>query len=98
MTKEMRQKSFKLKSGYRHFKRYGALDDALQLFLYMQSHYRQWFSTTDIIDFMEWDCNLATRKRVNRLGYGFVRIGRFENKIVHVGSPERKENMWRILE
>jgi len=90
-TKEMNRR----KGG--RFRRFQALDDSIQIFLYMQTH-KNWFSTTDVIGFMEWENTHATRKRTRRLGEVFVRLGIMETKRVNGGSPSRMERFWRILE
>lgn len=79
------------------YRRFQALDDALTIFLHLQDH-PHWFSTTDVIEFMEWNNNPATRKRVRRIGESLVRLERVETKNTTGGSPSHPERIWRILE
>ena len=96
-THEMNTKGFKSKNGNYRFRRFQALDDALCIFLHLQEN-PSWFGTSDVIEFMDWNNNEATRKRTRRICESLVRIGRIDTKRVHGGSIGACERMWRILE
>jgi hypothetical protein len=71
------------------FRRFQALDDALEIYFHMRST-GAWVTVRDIIYLMDWDENDQTvHKRVRRIAESLERVGRLQRKqtVKRIGAP-----------
>jgi len=95
VTQEMKRRG-KSYGNYR-FRRFQALDDALQIFFHIQDA-KLWVTTTDLITQMDWERTPTTMKRTRRICESLVRIGKISKRTAHGGPENSHENLYRILE